>query len=226
MSKSVLLRRLSNLSANRASWEPVTARFLQAVSLSWRERSTHGAGSSPPNLGPLLEPGEKGLRLLRGWGPAGARPRRVTSRGLLLSLSAAQCRGAQAALPAAGKGAGLGAPFLLAAPWQRKAKGKARGKAARTWRSSFACASASSTSCSRPSGTTWGRWSSWCRWAAGRGAARTRGGPRLARRPRCCAAKAAPTGGSGAGCRRPGHGATRGRERVFRPELRGAAALA
>lgn len=50
--------------------------------------------------------------------------------------------------------------------------------------------------------------------------------PRLARRPRCCAAKAAPTGGSGAGCRRPGHGATRGRERVFRPELRGAAALA
>lgn len=45
--------------------------------------------------------------------------------------------------------------------------------------------------------------------------------PRLARRPRCCAAKAAPTAGSGAGCRRPGHGGTRGRQRVFRFGLRG-----
>lgn len=47
----------------------------------------------------LRTSGRRGAGLRRGWGPAGARPRCVTWRGLLLSLSAAQRRGAQGKAP-------------------------------------------------------------------------------------------------------------------------------
>lgn len=47
--------------------------------------------------------------------------------------------------------------------WRRRAGASTEPRAGRTWRSSSGCACASSANFSRPSGITWGRWSS-CRW--------------------------------------------------------------
>lgn len=127
MSKSVLLlRRLSNLSANRASWEPVTARFLQAVSPSWRERSTHWAGSSAS--GPRAAAGA-------GWEGAEAAARPGTGRSpaplcnlagsfVVLVRSAVPGRSGEAACSRERRRAGSTAPPRCTMTEESKGEGK------------------------------------------------------------------------------------------------------